>query len=518
METQHPAFQVDRRITQPAIQKSTNNDKHELSGEMGCLSSGTASATTVQASSPVTSPLRRKFSYEPASSPGHQKPQKMPVRRTPSSSSLSNGNRSSTPVLQKRTSLGSLHSTGGATPPQSPAIRRTSSYLPSTSSPGNSNKSELLAPVEEPAPPVMTAAKVAEEYFREELQKHTDSSTQAHGSNTVVILQDDCYGHRYARPRTSRAGLSSIVERPERIHASVLGLATAYVRLGGRHAEGSSPIHLKTAPKTTVPFRVQKTRRTLQLTSQAATSIHGVKWMSELKAMCDAAETKLALNGKELTRSPSFEKTNTDMRIEKPKLHEGDLYLCSGSLEALEGALGGLCEGVDAVFDESPAKRAFVCIRPPGHHCSADYPSGFCWLNNVHVGIGHAALTHGLTHAAIIDFDLHHGDGSQSITWLIIRRWPTYQKTRLCQRRRPLDTLACMISIRTLVKWEMRKRFATPACVLKTPTVRQSGTYTYNHGRLKPTSGNSMKKGTLYCYLKREHFYVPMQIAFARTP
>ena len=263
----------------------------------------------------------------------------------------------------------------------------------------------------------MTAAALAQEFFKTELQTHYEESDQVRGCNTVVILQDDCYGHRYSRPRTSRASLSSIVERPERIHASVLGLATAYVRLGGRHAEGHSPPHMKKSTRAPMPFRVQKTRRTLQLTSQAVTNIHGLKWMTELKAMCDAAETKLALNGKELTRPSSQEQATGHMRSDKPNLHEGDLYLCSGSLEALEGALGGLCEGVDAVFDDSNAKRAFVCIRPPGHHCSADYPSGFCWLNNVHVGIGHAALSHGLTHAAIIDFDLHHGDGSQSIAW-----------------------------------------------------------------------------------------------------
>lgn len=234
---------------------------------------------------------------------------------------------------------------------------------------------------------------------------------------TLVILQDKCYGHRYSRPRTSRAGLSSIVERPERIHASVLGLATAYVRLGGRHAEGHSPLHPKRSAKAPPPFKVHKTKRTLSLTSQATINVHGLKWMNELTRMCEAAETKLALNGKELTRTPSSEQASGSVKSDQPKLHEGDLYLCSESLEALEGALGGVCEGIDAVFGESNTKRAFVCIRPPGHHCSADYPSGFCWLNNVHVGISHAAITHGLTHAAIIDFDLHHGDGSQSITW-----------------------------------------------------------------------------------------------------
>src|SRR5699024_10170917 len=71
----------------------------------------------------------------------------------------------------------------------------------------------------------------------------------------------------------------------------------------------------------------------------------------------------------------------------------------------------------DAVFGPSSTKRAFVCIRAPGHHCSSGHPSGFCWINNVHVGISYAAMTHGLTHAAILDFDLHHGDGWQEITW-----------------------------------------------------------------------------------------------------
>ena len=265
----------------------------------------------------------------------------------------------------------------------------------------------------------MTAASVARECLEAELRFHHSNSSTAADSKTMVILQDSCYGHRFSRPRISRAGLATIVERPERIHASILGLSTAYIRLGGRHVEGHSPLDPKKHPSANarVPFRIQKTTRTLSLTSQAATSIHGDEWMNELRSMCDAAEAKLALNGKELTRPVPLEAVSGNVPSQRPKLHDGDLYLCSESLSALEGALGGVCEGVDAVFSGSSTKRAFVCIRPPGHHCSADYPSGFCWLNNVQVGIGHAALTHGLTHAAIIDFDLHHGDGSQSITW-----------------------------------------------------------------------------------------------------
>ncbi|KAL8819927.1 MAG: hypothetical protein Q9191_007627, partial [Dirinaria sp. TL-2023a] len=417
MEKVEPEGHVSQHTTPSDTQKSTNNDKGELSDNLRRLSLSTAAATALPASSPLSTPTREQLLNGSTTLTGSQQPQKTPIRRIPSSSSISTNDRSRTPVLQKRTSLSSLPGVGGSPSSRSPAIRRTSSHIPSSSSPGSGAKPEPLAPVEEPPPPIMTASALAQEYFKTELQTHYEESDQARACNTVVILQDDCYGHRYSRPRTSRASLSSIVERPERIHASVLGLATAYVRLGGRHAEGHSPLHVKKSARAPMPFRVQKTRRSLPLTSQAVTNTHGLKWMNELKAMCEAAETKLALNGKELIRPSSQEQVNGNPKSEKPKLHEGDLYLCSGSLEALEGALGGLCEGIDAVFDDSSAKRAFVCIRPPGHHCSADYPSGFCWLNNVHVGIGYAALNHGLTHAAIIDFDLHHGDGSQSIAW-----------------------------------------------------------------------------------------------------
>ena len=168
-----------------------------------------------------------------------------------------------------------------------------------------------------------------------------------------------------------------------------------------------------------LPFRIHRSSRAVSLSSPVVTSVHGLTWMEELKLMCSAAEAKLALNGKELTRPEQEGILGKDE--EKPRLHEGDLYLCADSLNALEGCIGAVCDGVDRVFQSSALgngpSRAFVCIRPPGHHCSSTYPSGFCWLNNVHVGIAHASAAHGLTHAAIIDFDLHHGDGSQAIAW-----------------------------------------------------------------------------------------------------
>lgn len=301
--------------------------------------------------------------------------------------------------------MNSLQSANGVAPP-----RRTTS--------GNLPPSPARAPISPGSPRKPPSANnVARTYFRGELEQlHGDGDSKRRTADTVVILHDACYGHRYSRPKTTRAGLSTIVERPERIKACVLGIAAAYVLLGERHCEGEYPPHpsLSATDIPSVPFRIHKSTRRMSLTSAAVTNVHGTKWMEELKIMCDAAESKLAMGGKELQRP----EMNRGSDHEKPqKLHEGDLYLCSESLEALEGSLGAVCDAVDAVFEEGGPKRAFVAVRPPGHHCSASYPSGFCWVNNVHVGIMHAILAHGLTHAAIIDFDLHHGDGSQAITW-----------------------------------------------------------------------------------------------------
>lgn len=272
-----------------------------------------------------------------------------------------------------------------------------------------------------PPPPKHTPESVARNYFAAELEGH-QAKNVAKSADTVVILHDSVYGHRYSRRWTKKAemaDITTIVERPERINACILGLSMAYVCLGERHADGQYPPHPSKDPLEIpdIPFRIQKTARRLPLSSQAVTNVHGAQWMQELKIMCDNAESRLAGNGKELTRPDVHRGTG-----EKPTpFHEGDLYLCSESLEAMEGSLGAVCEGVDAVFEGSASGkgpfRAFVVIRPPGHHCSANYPSGFCWVNNGHVGIQHAALEHGLTHAAIIDFDLHHGDGSQAIAW-----------------------------------------------------------------------------------------------------
>lgn len=395
---------------------STNNEASSLDDRMNRLELASTAAANPP-TLPSLSIAQNQDHHVP--SPTTHKPPLRSFHRSPSSASTSNSERTATSVLHKRSSYSSLQGTSGTgTPPRSPNIRRVSSNV-SLDQPTMAPRSPLPAPAEEPERPRATAASTAKEYFMRELEVHQEGSDADNSHDTVVILQDDCYGHRYSRPRTSRASLGTIVERPERIHASILGLAAAYVRVGGRHANGQSAPHpkRKAGLLACMPFRIQKTSRRVSLLSQAVASVHGAPWMTELKTMCDAAESRLATNGKELERPLSNGQAGEKGYLERSKLHEGDLYLCSGSLDALEGSIGGVCEAVDAVFKDGGPRRAFVCIRPPGHHCSASMPSGFCWVNNVHIGIDYATKAHDLTHAAIIDFDLHHGDGSQSITW-----------------------------------------------------------------------------------------------------
>ncbi|KPI40991.1 Histone deacetylase HOS3 [Cyphellophora attinorum] len=367
---------------------------------------GRPSITNTSIAPPVT-PKSKSLSRSPPklqTSPAASRPS---TARSPSvASAKSDRQPSPAPALRARQSLNNLKSSRSGTP-QMAQFRRASSNL-NPLSPVSGQKHGTMQTAQHKA---LTPNEVAKSFFAKEIDQQV-----AQTSEVVVIVHDSCYGHRFSRPKATKAALSSIVERPERIQATLLGASLAYVRLGGRHADGRYPPHPKnTTPAHSAPFHINKTNRYVPLNHAAVTAVHGAKWMEELQIMCDTAEAKLAMNGKELVRPIGYGKDENGKSL--PKLHEGDLYLCSESLAALQGCLGGVCEAVDTVFAGKITKRAFVCIRPPGHHCSADFPSGFCWLNNVHVGIKYAAMTHGLTHAAIIDFDLHHGDGSQMIAW-----------------------------------------------------------------------------------------------------
>lgn len=93
---------------------------------------------------------------------------------------------------------------------------------------------------------------------------------------------------------------------------------------------------------------------------------------------------------------------------------DADTVMSSGSLEASQRACGAACAAIDAVL-AGPDRRAFCAVRPPGHHSSADQATGFCLYNQIAVGARHALAAHHLARVAVVDFDVHHGNGTQSI-------------------------------------------------------------------------------------------------------
>jgi acetoin utilization deacetylase AcuC-like enzyme len=85
------------------------------------------------------------------------------------------------------------------------------------------------------------------------------------------------------------------------------------------------------------------------------------------------------------------------------------------SYEAALGAAGAVVDAVDRVLD-GELDRAFCAVRPPGHHATADRAMGFCLFNNVAAGAAHA-IHRGLSRVAVVDIDVHHGNGTQDIFW-----------------------------------------------------------------------------------------------------
>ncbi|HET9903329.1 MAG TPA: histone deacetylase family protein [Xanthobacteraceae bacterium] len=126
---------------------------------------------------------------------------------------------------------------------------------------------------------------------------------------------------------------------------------------------------------------------------------------------------------------------------------DADTTLSPGSFEAALRAAGGAVRAVDAVMTGS-ASNAFVAVRPPGHHAETATPMGFCLFNNAAIAARHAQRRHGAERVAIMDFDVHHGNGSQEIFWsdgsvmyCSTHQMPLYPGTGAASDRGEKDTI-----------------------------------------------------------------------------
>ena len=93
-----------------------------------------------------------------------------------------------------------------------------------------------------------------------------------------------------------------------------------------------------------------------------------------------------------------------------------DTHMAPGSLRAARLAVGAAVAAVDAVV-AGEAPNAFVAMRPPGHHAETSTPMGFCLLGTVAIAARHAMAAHGTARVAVVDFDVHHGNGTQDLLW-----------------------------------------------------------------------------------------------------
>lgn len=212
----------------------------------------------------------------------------------------------------------------------------------------------------------------------------TNSTFIPNKSKTLVVLSPLSTKHQFGRNWVSKTYLSTIVERPQRLLASSMGIAAAV---------SMYPAH----------YTLMSSTKRSPLTSPHVLKIHGKNWPNDILKICQESDAKLEKG-----------------EVEVPdKWNSGDIYLTSQSLEALTGVIGAVETAVDSIFkdDGEAPRRAFLAIRPPGHHGHPCVPSGFCLINNAHIAIEYAANSKGVTHAVILDFDLHHGDGSQDICW-----------------------------------------------------------------------------------------------------
>ncbi|MDU9004162.1 histone deacetylase family protein [Sedimentitalea todarodis] len=95
---------------------------------------------------------------------------------------------------------------------------------------------------------------------------------------------------------------------------------------------------------------------------------------------------------------------------------DGDTWMSPGTLNAAYRGAGAAVRAVDMVLG-GEAPNAFAAVRPPGHHAETETPMGFCLFGNAALAAKHALDHHGLSRVAVVDFDVHHGNGTQDLLW-----------------------------------------------------------------------------------------------------
>lgn len=108
------------------------------------------------------------------------------------------------------------------------------------------------------------------------------------------------------------------------------------------------------------------------------------------------------------------EETHCIKGLYTKSLSTGDTVISHNSYDIAKLAVGGALTGIDQIFSK-PGSRVFCILRPPGHHASAARGAGFCIFNNAAIASRYAQKKYGIERVLIVDWDVHHGDGTQAI-------------------------------------------------------------------------------------------------------
>jgi acetoin utilization deacetylase AcuC-like enzyme len=126
---------------------------------------------------------------------------------------------------------------------------------------------------------------------------------------------------------------------------------------------------------------------------------------------------------------------------------DADTVASPGSWDAATAAAGCVLDAIDMSFD-GRALRSFCAVRPPGHHALRDRAMGFCLFGNVAIGAHYALRRHGLDRVLIVDWDVHHGNGTQALVqhepaihFVSMHQWPWYPGTGAADDHGPHDTV-----------------------------------------------------------------------------
>jgi len=126
---------------------------------------------------------------------------------------------------------------------------------------------------------------------------------------------------------------------------------------------------------------------------------------------------------------------------------DADTLVSPGSWNAGTAGAGAVLDGIDLAFGDGPS-RSFCAVRPPGHHALRAAGMGFCLFGNVAIGARYARRVHGVERVLVVDWDVHHGNGTQAlveqerdIRFVSMHQWPWYPGTGAADDRGPHDSV-----------------------------------------------------------------------------